>query len=69
MNFFHTTITDVRYSRQLADSYSPVLPDKWIDPVSVHSLLWKSSADAHDVHSLPFPFFFKRSALLMDTNI
>ena len=24
--FFHTTITDAQYSRQLADSYPPVLP-------------------------------------------
>jgi len=31
----HTTITDVQYSRQLADSYSPVLLNECIDAVTV----------------------------------
>jgi len=35
MVVFHTTITDVEYSRQLADSYSPVLPNECIDAVTV----------------------------------
>ena len=54
---FHTTFTDVQYSRQLEDSYLPVLPNECIDAVTVLPMLWKSLVGAHEVRT-PFPFLF-----------
>ena len=67
---FHTLITDVQYSKQLVDSYSPVLP-KWIHRLGHCSRpLRQSSVGAHEVHSPTFPFLFsKHTAPLIDTNI
>jgi hypothetical protein len=60
----HTPTTDVQYSRQLADSYSPVLPDGCINAITVLAceVLGRRSWGSLST-------FFKRTAPLTDTNI
>jgi len=64
--FFHTTITDVQYSRQLADSYPPVLPKTRSLFSPVMEGLGRRPWGSFSTVSLPF---FKRTAPLIDTNI
>ena len=63
---FHTTITDVQYSRQLADSYSPVLPNECIDAVSGHAFYGSPQPALMRFILYRFPSFFFP---LIDTNI
>jgi len=66
---FHTTITDVQYSRHFAESYSPVLPNECIDAVTVLTR-YGIPRPAHIKLILHcFPSLFKRTAPLIDTNI
>ena len=66
---FHTPITDVQYSRQLTDSYSPVLLNKRIEAVTV--LTCYGSPRPALTRFIPhgFPSLFKCTAPLTDTNI
>jgi len=65
---FHTTIADVQYSRQLADSYSPVVPNECIDVVSVLACYGSPRPTVKRFVLHRFPSFFKRTAPLIDTN-
>ena len=66
---FHTIITDVRYCRQPADSYSPLLPNECIDAVTV--LACYGSPRLALMRFIPhcFPSLFKHTAPLTDTNM
>jgi len=66
---FHTTITDVQYSTQLADSYSPVLPYECIDAVSLLACYGSPRSTIMRFVLHRFPSIFKRTAPLIDTNI
>jgi hypothetical protein len=66
---FHTTITDVQYSRQLADSYSSVLSVECIDAIAVLSCYGSPRPAPMRFILHRFSFFFKGTAPLIDTNI
>jgi hypothetical protein len=66
---FQATVSDIQYSRQFADSYSPVHLNVCIDAVTVltcYGSPW-SALMRFILHR--FPSFFKCTASLIDTNI
>jgi len=68
-DFSHTTITDVQYPRQLAGSYSPVLPNERIDVVTVLACYGTPRPALMRFILHRFPSIFKSTAPLIDTNI
>jgi len=63
MAVFHTTITDVQYYRQLADSYSPFFPNEFIDVVTVLACYGSARPALMRFILHRFPSFFLKALL------
>jgi len=66
---FHTSITDIQYFRQFADSYLPLLPNECIDAVAVLVCCGSPQPALMRFILHYFHSFFKCTAPLIDTNI